>query len=851
MYIDHLCGKMFNNLRRYRSSRRIKIWNIESPYKSHVVFLSSNNDHQKINFEDNSSIEPNSIKKKVSEFLVNLIKQETKILADTLIIRESEIQESDRAISDIVFETVYSKLDRKIKEDVERTADTYNKLSLILTYNPIVIHPLIYINFCNSTSLQNDTKKMILRRLAYHGKFEECWKIALNSIETLNDVDEYIETITDELKQNNNLEFGIYELLSACDKIVSNPSLKHTIIETICHSNDLDKDIFFSSMEYQNELKNFETLEALENAKAKYLRCTIPYFRLLYFKRRLKLALINDSHCVQNVQIHEIVKHILQDKGIVETRGWVSSILSFSSIECLPNDINLLQTVYPLSNKSDSLFFEYFIEKCSAYDYIHVNDYDFLHILQHSRPEHINTIYLLYRKSYNLDSSQMNSHIINYLTRLMLITKNVDLITACIVECYSLINDEILTSALVIIFKDSRENFKTLANKIKGSKNDTRKSKILNDFINKITLNEKENQISLDSLLYIVKRFNKSDLASEIVLTMLSKIKSKEIDQNITISFYMYIIRNIRVSSYVLVEMARCFLLKEKIFDEKLLTEFFATLLRRIWNKEQIMKRNNREKQSDDFQDLFKLATKKERARFHNRIRALGQTLSLLEAKETAMIFNTLYKFIFSSSFRFVLSDYGKNYIIDSLVAETMRFINKANKDTPKLGIIKMRDFLGGLCFESRSVQCALYKYMVEDEPLKCIKLLHTYENNKSYLSNDVMRSIMSGILHSPKLNDKEKLHLFRYFRTELINLNFKSTIHPSTAIELLNLVIGIAEKDPLKSIDSMRWVLEFANKKRIPKSIIANFARRLMLHQDNLPLQVRNAILDDLERYK
>lgn len=180
-----------------------------------------------------------------------------------------------------------------------------------------------------------------------------------------------------------------------------------------------------------------------------------------------------------------------------------------------------------------------------------------------------------------------------------------------------------------------------------------------------------------------------------------------------------------------------------------------------------------------------------------------------------------------------------------------MRFINKANKNTPKLGIIKMRDFLGGLCFESRSVQCALYKYMVEDEPLKCIKLLHTYENNKSYLTNDVMRSIMSGILHSPKLNDKEKLHLFRYFRTELLNLNFKSTIHPSTAIELLNLVIGIAEKDPIKSIDSMRWVLEFANKKRIPKSIIANFARRLMLHQDNPPLSVRNAIIDDLERYK
>lgn len=48
MYIDHLCGKMFNNLRRYRSSRRIKIWNIDSPCKSHIVFLSSNNDHQKL-----------------------------------------------------------------------------------------------------------------------------------------------------------------------------------------------------------------------------------------------------------------------------------------------------------------------------------------------------------------------------------------------------------------------------------------------------------------------------------------------------------------------------------------------------------------------------------------------------------------------------------------------------------------------------------------------------------------------------------------------------------------------------------------------------------------------------------
>ncbi|CUM46012.1 unnamed protein product [Debaryomyces fabryi] len=854
MYIDHLCGKMFNNLRRYRSSRRIKIWNTGAPYKCHLVYLSSNNEnHQKINFEDNANIKPSSIKNKVSEFLINLIKQETKLLADALIIRESEIPENNRVTNDVVFEVEYSKLDTKIKEDMERTADTYNKLVLILTYSPIVIHPLIYINFVNhvTTSLQNDTKKMILRRLAYHRKFEECWKIALNSIETLNDVDEYIETMTDELKQNNNLAFGIFELLSACDKIVSNPSLKHTIIETICHSNDLDKDTFFTSLEYKNELDNFETLDALENAKAKYSRSTNPYFRLLYFKRRIELALTADTNCIKSVQVQAAVKDILQNKEIVERQGWISSILSSSYVECLNNDINLIQDAYSISEKPESLFFEHFFEEYSKYGYIRVNDYDFLHILQYLKPKHIKATYLLYKMSFNMNSSQLNSHIINYLTRMILTTKDVDVMTTNIVDSYNLINDDILTSSLVAIFKNSKEHFKLIANKIKGSKGNTNKSKILADFINKIAFNKEENQISFDSLMYILKCFNKSDLASEIVLTLLPKMRKAEIDQNISISFYMYIIQNIRVSSYVLVEMARNFLLKERIFDEKLITEFLSTLLHRVWNKEQIMKRNNREKQSDDFQELFKLASKKERARFHNRIRALGQTLSLLETKETAMVFNTLYKFIFSNSFQFVASDYGKKYIVDSLIEETMRFINKANKETPKAGIIKMRDLLGELCFDSRSVQCALYKYMVEDDPMKCIKLLHTYENNKSYLTNDVMRSIMSGILHSPRLNDKEKLHLFKYFRTELLNLNFKSTIHPSTAVELLNLVISIAEKDPIKSIDSMGWVLDFANKKRIPKSIIAKFARRLKLHQDSLPLSIRKAIINDLDKYK
>lgn len=854
MYIDHLCGKMFNNLRRYRSSRRIKIWNIGVPYKSHVVYLSSNNEtHQKINFEDNANIKPSSIKNRVSEFLINLIKQETKILADTLIIREPEIPENNRVTNDIVFGVEYSKLDTKIKEDMERTADIYNKLVLILTYNPIVIHPLIYINFVNrvTTSLQNDTKKMILRRLAYHGRFEECWKIALNSIETLNDVDEYIETMTDELKQNNNLAFGIFGLLSACDKIVSNPSLKHTIIETICHTNELNKDTFFTGLEYKKELDNFETLEALENAKAKYLRSTNPYFRLLYFKRRIELALITDTNYIQSTQIRAAMNDILKDKSIVEKQGWISFILTSSYVECLNNDINLIQDAYAISEGPECLFFEHFFEAYSKYEYIRVNDYDFLHILQHLKPEHIKTTYLLYKKSIDMNSSKINSHIINYLTRMILATKDIDVITTNIIDFYSLINDEILTSSLVTIFKGSKEHFKLIANKIKGDKSNTNKSKILIEFIKKITFKKDENQISLDSLMYIVKCFNKSDLASEIVITLLAMMRTAEIDQNISSHFYMYIIQNIRVSSYVLIEISRNFLLKERLFDEKLITEFFSTLLHKIWNKEEIMKRNNREKESDDFQELFKLASKKERARFHNRIRALGQTLSLLDAKETAMVFNTLYKFIFSNSFQFVVSDYGKKYIVDSLIAETMRFINKINKDKPKVGIIKMRDLLGDLCFDSRSVQCSLYKYMVEDEPLKCIKLLHTYQNNKSYLTNDVMRSIMSGILHSPRLNDKEKLHLFRYFRTELLNLNYKSTIHPSTAIELLNLVISIAEKDPIKSIDSMEWVFDFANKKRIPKSIIAKYARRLMLHQDSLPPSIRNAIINDSNKYK
>lgn len=847
----HLCGKMLNNIRRYRYCRNIRIHNVGLRCRNHFVLLSTTSSHhQKIDFRDNSRRESMSIQNRMSKFLINFIKQETKVLADSLLQEDSEIT-SKKDSKNKIFHLAYSRLDQKIKEEIEKNADTYNKLSLILTYNPIVIHPLIYMFFYDevTTALPIATKKLVLRRLIYHGEYETCWKIALDSIETLIDVDEYIETMTDELARNNNISFGLFDLLSACNKIVSNPSLKHTIIETICHNNDLGTDLIYSSLTHKEELQNFELLEALEHAKSRYLSSPIPYFRLLYYKRSLELSIELTLTDKSNARLDKIANDILQDKDVINKKGWLSSVVPLAVLNCIPNDISSLENVFPLSSKRGNFPIQYFVEKCSMANDIYVNDYDFLHILQHSRLKSVNHIYSLYRKNYNEDTSLMNPHLVNYLLRLMLINNDYDLIMTCTMECYSIINIEILTSALVAIFSHSNENFKVIANKIKNSKNDSRKSKLVHDFVNRLFCKD-ANQISLNNLLEIIKSFNKSDLASEAVLCIIAKLNSNGRPQNEMINFYMCIIQNIRISSYVLVEIARSFVLKERIYDEGLLTTLFSTLLERTWNREQIRKRNSHNSQHDDFQELFLLTTKKERARFHNRIRGLGQILSLLEPEDITIIFNVLHKYINSESFQFVESTYGKKYIMDNLVTETMRFINKSNMDNPKLGIMKMRDLLKNLSFESRAVQCALYKYMVEDEPLKSIKLLHAYKNNKSYLTNDVMRSIMSGILLSPKLEDKERLYMFQYFRSESQNLEFKNTIHSSTAIELLNLVIRITEKDPIKSVDSMKWVLDFARKKRIPKWIIANFARRLTF-TNNTPSSIQKSIIDNFQQYK
>lgn len=821
----------------YRNCRKLRRLDMRICPLSLSSFLFTDKKGTK-DFRDNNNSNSLHRTSKVSNFLVQFLKQEAEKFALTL-------AKSENIGSDIHKEMlsegregreVYQLLDPRIGNQIDGIADNYNKFSLLLSFNPIMIDPRLYIYFYESTSIMIDfdMKKLLLRRLVYHRNFEECWRVLFNTATAFNDLDEFVDVLIDELKIRDNFTYGIYQLLYSGYENIVDKNLVRALIDTFCYRLGLTKENVFSVFTVIEGIRD-DTMGDYFSGLENFTSEQMLFFQLFRYRMQLQeFSTASMNNVTNRESLNHILNHIFLDKEVLSKSGWLSFLLSEAKVSLSFGDNPKMNTDGVVQTTESCLLL------CLLTHHIesefNINEYEYLILLRYVNSENIEDLCQICEKRFLL-----NFHIVNYLMSTCLVyLESLDFLRDFSVRHFNVLSSQLLSSVLRKLFFDSRSNFKLLCNKFKKNSSSTTSKETVENFFHQ-PYAEAVSPPPLEDLKQMISSFNKLDLAFAAVKGAMNIILRYDYRDCDLVQFYSYIVSDIRLTSHNFVEVTRQILLRHVIIESNIIAKLFEKILSKCWNTDTIMKSNRKIKGvHDNFKKIYCLATENEKARFHNRIRSFGQLLSLLDIDRCAKVLNILHRHLWSDQFDFANSLQGKEYIMKWLITENLRFINKEKKHSATEAILKMKNLVERLEFSSPAARCSLYKYIVRDLPSKAISILYSYKERKSYLTNDIMRSIMSGLLSSHRLKDHEKIQYFREFRNKLKELGYKSTIQKSTAIELLNLVTKMVEKNPGRSSDTVKWILNFSRQKKIPKDVTQKLRRRLLTKHSYRYFQAR-----------
>ncbi|CUM68279.1 uncharacterized protein PRCAT00006001001 [Priceomyces carsonii] len=798
---------------RYRLLRYRQFISTRSFHLSLNCFLGKKNERS---YLDSTSQQLGSVKDVISSYVIDFFKNETRSLTDALKKDDaSMVKYENDIIDDPFFRGVYSTLDLLIKKELQSTVDKYNRFSLLLTYDPIRINPHVYICLYKDlkVDLDSGTKMLFLRRLIFHNRFSECWDVILANNSTLQDIEESIDVMENELEENHSIKIGIYYLLLASQKAIPNITLARTVADTICFKFDISKSDLQQLITNEKALASITTFEDLVLYREENLHLieNSIVMRLFYLRRIIRILLsvdVKDAALYSQI-LNEFKQFAFTCPECFKTGGWITSILPASTYLDLKNELLMAH---------ESLIFDdlsnFILHSLRRRNRAALSVYDILLLSQSSRASFACVTYKLYRDNFQSQKS-LNRTIINWLMDKIIKNSDTQEVFKIAYENTALIDETKMVDSIIMLFEGNEMNFKKLVKRISSDKE--KANKVFIGFMEK-TLGK---GTTYDQVVTLTDAFYRSKLSSELIIKLLHLLSNTNIDKQKLNKYFLWLLKDLKLSSYVLLEVMRCCVLRLKLFDETLLSELFGAILERSIDKRIV----NDSQTVDDFQSLYSAATVKEKARFHNRIRALAQCLSLLEVGELGRILNLFHEHTFSSEFQFIWSQSGKNYIFNSLIIDTMRFISRSFKDSGE-GILKMRNLLATINFDSSLVKCCLFRYMVISEPSMCFKLLQFHHDRDEYLTKDAIRYIISGILNT-KLEDKKKLELFQSFHLKLDSFNYGYSISRFTAVELINVLIGATEKDPNKSLESIKWVLGYAKKKKLPKGVFLRWAKK------------------------
>ncbi|CCG24160.1 hypothetical protein CORT_0E05760 [Candida orthopsilosis Co 90-125] len=320
-----------------------------------------------------------------------------------------------------------------LARDLRKSIDIENKLFTVLSYDPVLIDPRLYLHFYDP-SVGAPVKKLMLERLLYHQQYAACWQLFIG--DTLDDLDVFLETTESFIKKSGN-DFAVIDLVISLPQLGENESYRTSVLDALAHTFNIDVRQILQTYYEINDLRNINNLLAYsKNDFTSTVLRLKQTMRVLYYEG-------TTSRQVQEV--------LLQNPDIMIRPGWISSIFpKFEFWSCM---------VFPDLPRGITPFID--AVKVILSKGVRLSDMDTLYMLHsNASPFSIFSVYKL---------SIMQKSILNYLVRLLVESSNHEELKAAylvtrkqlelpvIIDCVNkLLENEISVLPLIKHFEKSK-----------------------------------------------------------------------------------------------------------------------------------------------------------------------------------------------------------------------------------------------------------------------------------------------------------------------------------------------------------------------------------------------------------
>lgn len=822
---------MIRHTWRYRYSR-CSAPRIRSFHRSFPLSIEKLDQDSKL-FNDNSTIKQTTITGKISSYLKGFIEQESRNIADALIHDDSMVTNLYFDETNKSFIKHYLLLEEDIRRQLDQTIDNYNKFCLLLTFNPISIHPVIYLRMYEKLDvpLEFDMRRLLAKRLTFHHLYKDCWKVLLDNDTTLNDIEDYVGIIVEELRRQNSFSFGIFEFLRSVHTITSNQNIKSTIIDTISYNYGIDKSHISQYISLTDEFENIQGLDEitafyeLQIQNQSYDEPIKRLIELIYMKRKAVLYsyLASENKTLTDRQFFFV--ELLALKDLINTPGWLTAVMPrIPSFSYLSNPSESMRNKDLQDNERISYFIVKFMKSSNK---LTLSDYDILHVLKDLKPSELRTFFRFYKKLHKHNLRATNTHINNHLFHLALITQDTQILFEILAYFHNTIQTDRIGKALSLIFDDSKSNFKLLVKKLNKRKSEEKNLKTFEHFLDDLI---KNNENNLPKFQAFAQSINRTKIMNHIMRKLLHNISINNMSKNEAIDFFNSMILEFKNSTTVLLEISRCAIVRNRILDAELISLLFGKILGRslFFSKQSNIPYSFEMKIHNDFQKSYALASYQDKAKLHNSIRAFAQCISNLNVDEIVVVMNILNQAIFKDNFELIQSNLGRHYIFSNLTFDVMRFVYRSQIKSGSNGILKIAEIIKGFNFKSEIAQGFLYKSMVSKDSKQALNIFNHHMKNDGYVRRSLLRYILSGIFSSTRHSDKEKIELFYEFKSSLAKSGYDLKLQTVNVIELMNIIVKITKDSPNKSIQSIQTILNYADQHNIPPSVMRYWIDKL-----------------------
>lgn len=788
-----------------------------------------------------------SIPHKISQYLSDLL-----------------IKENERFLDEPIQELI--ERIPNLSNELKRSIDFENKLFTILSYDPILIDPRIYLHYyegvaglslSSASSSETSLKKLYIERLLYHRKFHLCWQLFLDSCNnsnnnnnTLNELDEFLEIIHNCLRnKSDSYRFSLLDLIINLPQDINENNMLQQIIDSMeyIYQPDFNIEQIIQISVNMNQIYNLEELEKY------YLQCQQDQnqntFELdvLYLKRVMKLILQQQESTTTSKK-SIIQNYLLQFPHITSQPGWLSLIFPLfnSSTNFVPNNtgnnkVNDNKTpneIVPFIEASKFILTERETK---------LNELDILYILRSNLVKPY-TIYLAYNQSSSTTivpntlqkKNRKNKIIINELTRNLL--NDPPRLQIIYKQNMNLLNESLIIECLNILipFLENATNCNELFDKFD--------EKIrLNIIIQSIDIVNKLNCWQLENLI-LKYNYHEHKFTRVLINQYLYLYKSKamKLDRLIELTKSKQI-----KSRNALLEINRASLLRGNgSIDSTLICIILDRLIQLT-----VPKQSDGGGTTDDHETIttknsqFALQfkwnlTTIEKNKFHQTIRSFAQTLSLLTPDKLLQVLIILGKYMSDNQQFYYHNDTeAKNYLIKCLTNDIFQFINR------KMGrnsVDYIKSLLDQINQDSLHVGEPKILYWIEYWLFKSI-VLNDYQKSLELLSNlpvviqkrnkpinltKFIPAVISGIIDNKQFNSiEEKFEFLIKFLLDLKLNNFNNKLTMNASVKLINEIIKSSKGNKIKNthdnttnnINSLNTATKINNKSQLLNLIQSN----------------------------